>query len=75
MLFWIKVAKGHNLPLAEVDISLLADNVGISSTNTLDLSESVLDLDLAVNVGVEQSVLVKIEWVSCWPDISKADQA
>lgn len=45
-------------PLAKIDISLLADNVGISSTNTLDLSESVLNLDLAVNVGVEQSVKI-----------------
>ena len=42
--------------LAKVDIGLLADNVGVSSTNTLDLGKGVLDLDLAVNVGVEQTV-------------------
>lgn len=42
--------------LAKVDIGLLADNVGVSTTNTLDLSKGVLDLDLAVNVGVEQTV-------------------
>lgn len=42
--------------LAKVDIGLLANNVGVSATNTLDLGKGVLDLDLAVNVGVEQTV-------------------
>lgn len=41
--------------LAKVDIGLLANNVGVSAANTLDLSEGVLHLDLAVNVGVEQT--------------------
>lgn len=63
-----------NLPLAEVDISLLADNVGISSTDTLNLSEGVLDLDLAVNVGVEQSVLIKKRSQSSATRVSKANQ-
>lgn len=44
--------------LAKVDIGLLANNVGVSAANTLDLSEGVLHLDLAVNVGVEQTVCV-----------------
>lgn len=37
-------AKTQNvdLPLAEVDISLLADDVGVTTTNTLDLSQGVL---------------------------------
>ena len=42
--------------LAKVDIGLLANNVGVSATDTLDLGKGVLDLDLAVNVGVEQTV-------------------
>lgn len=42
--------------LAKVDIGLLANNVGVSAANTLDLGQGVLDLDLAVNVGVEQTV-------------------
>lgn len=47
--------------LGEIDISLLADQVGVSSTNTLDLAHGVHDLDSAVNVSVEESVLV-VEW-------------
>lgn len=42
--------------LAKVNIGLLADNVGVAATNTLNLGKGVLDLDLAVNVGVEQTV-------------------
>jgi hypothetical protein len=44
-----------NVPLAEVDIGLLADQVGVTATDTLDLGQSVHDLLLAVNVGVEQT--------------------
>lgn len=47
--------------LAKVDIGLLANNVGVSATNTLDLGEGILNLDLAVNVGVEQTVEGKRE--------------
>lgn len=44
-----------NVPLAEVDIGLLADQVGVTATDTLDLGQSVHDLLLAINVGVEQT--------------------
>lgn len=44
-----------NVPLAEVDIGLLADQVGVTTTNTLDLGQGVHDLLLAVNIGVEQT--------------------
>lgn len=44
--------------LGQIDIGLLADQVGVSSTNTLDLAHGVHDLDSAVNVGVEESELV-----------------
>lgn len=42
-------------PLLQIDIGLLADKVGVTATNTLDLSQGVDDLLLAVNVGVEQT--------------------
>lgn len=41
--------------LAQVDICLLADEVGVTATDTLDLGEGVDDLLLAVDVGVEQT--------------------
>ena len=42
-------------PLVEVDIGLLADQVGVPPTDTLDLRQGVHDLALAVNIGVEQT--------------------
>jgi hypothetical protein len=44
-----------NVPLVEIDIGLLADQVGVTATNTLDLGQRVHDLLLAVNIGVEQT--------------------
>ena len=44
-----------NVPLVEVDIGLLADKVGVTATDTLDLGQRVHDLLLAVNIGVEQT--------------------
>lgn len=41
--------------LVQVDICLLADEVGVTATDTLDLGEGVNDLLLAVDVGVEQT--------------------
>jgi len=41
--------------LGEVDIGLLADQVGVAATDTLDLGQGVHDLLLAINVGVEQT--------------------
>lgn len=43
------------IPLVQVDIGLLADEVGVTTTDTLDLGEGVHHLLLAVNVGVEQT--------------------
>lgn len=43
------------VPLVQVDISLLADQVGVSATDTLDLSQGVHDLLLAVNIGVQKT--------------------
>jgi len=41
--------------LVKIDISLLAGNVGIATTYTLDGSQSDHNLVLAINVGVEQT--------------------
>ena len=41
--------------LVEIDIGLLAHEVGVSTTDTLDLSQGEHDLVLAVDIGVEQT--------------------
>lgn len=46
---------GANVPLVEVDIGLLADQVGVTATDTLDLGQRVHDLLLSINVGVEET--------------------
>jgi hypothetical protein len=43
------------IPLVEVHISLLDDNVGVSSADTLDSGQSKHDLFLSINVGVEKT--------------------
>lgn len=47
--------KGDCIPLVQVDIGLLADEVGVTATDTLDLGEGVNDLLLAGDVGVEKT--------------------
>jgi hypothetical protein len=44
-----------DIPLVEVDIGLLANQVGISTTDTLDAGQGVHDLLLAIDVGVEET--------------------
>ena len=41
--------------LGKIDIGLLADQVGVSATDTLDLGQGVHDLLLAIDVGVQQT--------------------
>ena len=41
--------------LGEVDIGLLADQVGVAATDTLDLGQGVHDLLLAIDVCVQQT--------------------
>ena len=43
------------LPFLEVDVSLLAYEVGISATNTLDFGQSVHNFPLTVDIGVEET--------------------
>lgn len=52
----LRVAGGlKNLPLVQVDISFLADQVGVSTTDTLDFSQGVHDLLLSIDVRVEET--------------------
>lgn len=41
-------------PLVEINVRLLADQVRVPTTNTLDLSQSVHDLLLAFDIGVKK---------------------
>lgn len=43
----------HCLPLAEIDIGLLADQVGVTTTNTLDFGQGEHDLLLSFDVGID----------------------
>lgn len=38
------------IPLVEIDIGLLADQIAVSATDTLDLSQGVHDLLLAIDL-------------------------
>lgn len=42
-------------PLVEINIGLLADQVGVATTNTLDFSQSIHDLALSVNIGIQET--------------------
>lgn len=53
--FFCRIKDEYNAPLAEINIGLLADQVGIPATNTLDLGQGVHDLLLTVNIGVEET--------------------
>lgn len=50
-----KGATNNNIPLAKVNVSLLAHNVGVAAANTLDLRQSILNLALAIHVRVEKT--------------------
>lgn len=47
--------KGSFIPLVQIDIGLLANQVGISATDTLDAGQGVHDLLLSIDVGVEKT--------------------
>jgi hypothetical protein len=44
-----------NVPLVHVNVGLLAANIGVTATDTLDGCQRVHNLVLAVNVGVEHT--------------------
>ena len=43
------------IPLVQVNIGLFANQVRVAASNTLDFRESVHDLLLAIDVGVEET--------------------
>lgn len=49
--------KGVNTPFVQVDIGLLAHQVGVAASDTLDLGQGVHDLLLTVDIGVEKTEL------------------
>ena len=53
-LYNIRVGCG-NVPLVEINIGLLANQVGVTASNTLNLGQGDHNLLLAVNIGVEQT--------------------
>lgn len=44
-----------NTPLVQVDIGLLADQIGVSTAHALDLSQGVHDLLPSIDVGIEET--------------------
>lgn len=46
---------GIIVPFVQINIGFLADQVGVSSTHTLDLGQGVHDLLFAIDVGVEDT--------------------
>jgi len=44
-----------DVPLVEINIGFLADQVGVPTANTLDLSQGVHDFALPINIGVEET--------------------
>lgn len=45
----------HNLPLVEIDIGLLADDVRVTTSHSLNPRQSEHDLVLSIDVGVQQT--------------------
>ena len=50
--WWISAFEGKCIPLVQINIGLLAHQVGVTSPNTLYLSQSVHDLLFAIDIGV-----------------------
>ncbi len=43
------------IPFVQINVGFLANQIRVSTTNTLDLGQSVHDLLLAIDVGVEET--------------------
>lgn len=56
--------RSPNSPLVHVDIGLLADQVRVTTSDTLDLGKGVHDLATTLDVGVEQTQNVLLGGVS-----------
>ena len=46
--------------LVQVNISLFTDQVRVSSTDTSNLGQGVHDLDSTINVGVQQTIKIRL---------------
>lgn len=44
-----------HVPFVQIDVGFLADQIGVTTSNTLDLGQGVHDLLLAIDVGVEET--------------------
>jgi hypothetical protein len=42
-------------PLVQIYIGLLADQVGVATTNTLDSGQGIHDLLFSIDVGIEET--------------------
>jgi hypothetical protein len=51
----LRTTEWKHIPLVEIYICLLANKVGVTTSNTLDLRQSVHNLALSVNISVEQT--------------------
>lgn len=68
--FAVCLVKGAYLPLVKVDIGLLANQVGVTTTHTLDFGQRVHDLALAIDVGIQKSQNVLFgccQWIHLVP--------
>ena len=55
LLFRFKSSFCDIIPLVQVDIGLFADQVGITTADTLDPGQGVHNLLFAIDVGVEKT--------------------
>lgn len=46
---------GEHLPLVQIDIGFLADQIGVTTSDTLNLGQGIHDFLLAIDVGVEKT--------------------
>lgn len=46
---------GEHVPLVQIDIGFLADQIGVTTSDTLNLGQGVHDLLLAIDIGVEET--------------------
>ena len=50
---WVEV--GRDIPLVQINIGFLTDQIRVPASDTLDLGEGIHDLLLAVDIGVEET--------------------
>jgi hypothetical protein len=48
-------AESLNAPLVKIDIGLFTNQIGVTTTDTLDLGQRIHDLSFAINVSVEET--------------------